>query len=141
MSTRGLLLGLGVLRCASSAMAQSIHGVIVDQTGLVLPGVKVELHKVDGTYVSVVTSSDGTFDFTRADAGDTVEATLDGFEPTRVLVKDAARIVMPLARASEQTVVTASALTSSGAVMERLGSTLTPQVAQRMPSVRPRALE
>jgi hypothetical protein len=141
MRTRGLLAALGVLLCASSAMAQSVHGVIVDQTGLVLPGVKVELHKADGTRVAIVTSSDGTFEFSGADAGETVEAALDGFETTRVLVKDAARIVMPLARASEQTVVTASALTSSGAVMERLGSTLTPQVAQRMPSARPRALE
>ena len=51
------------------------------------------------------------------------------------------RIVMALAHATETTEVVASALTSSGAASEHLGSTLAAPLAQRLPTPRPRVLQ
>ena len=48
---------------------------------------------------------------------------------------------MPIARTNEVTEVVASALTSSGSSMERLGSTMTAPLALRLPTPRPRILQ
>ena len=67
--------------------------------------------------------------------------TLEGFETVRVPRSAAARIVLPLARATEVTEVVGCALTSSGSSMEHLGSTMTAPLAQRLPAPRPRILQ
>ena len=113
----------------------------MDQTGLPLPGVQIEVRHGDAVESSTVSGSDGTFAFTKTpDADDVVVATLDGFEPARVPISRAARITLEIAHATESTDVVASVLTSSGAAMETLGSRMTASLAQRCREPRPRIL-
>jgi len=123
-------------------MAQTMSGVVVDQTGLPLPGVQIEVRHGEAVESSTVSGSDGTFAFTKpTDAEDIVVATLDGFEPSRVPIARAGRITLEIAHATESTEVVASVLTSSGAAMETLGSRMTASLAQRLPEPRPRILQ
>jgi Carboxypeptidase regulatory-like domain len=125
-----------------AAMAQTMSGVVVDQTGLPLPGVQIEVRHGEAVESSTVSGSDGTFAFTKpTDAEDIVVATLDGFEPSRVPIARAGRITLEIAHATESTEVVASVLTSSGAAMETLGSRMTASLAQRLPEPRPRILQ
>ena len=71
---------------------------------------------------------------------DTVVISLDGFETAQVRPADT-HVVLQLARASDTTTVIASALTTAGASMEHLGSTMTAPLAQRLPMPRPRILQ
>ena len=90
---------------------------------------------------SIVSGADGTFKLMPGRPDDVIEAVLEGFETTRVPRSAATRIVMPIARTNEVTEVVASALTSSGSSMERLGSTMTAPLALRLPTPRPRILQ
>jgi hypothetical protein len=133
---------IAVVWLTGSAMAQTMSGVVVDQTGLPLPGVQIEVRHADAVESSTVSGSDGTFAFTKpTDAEDEVVATLDGFEPARVPIAKAGRITLEIAHATESTEVVASVLTSSGAAMETLGSRMTASLAQRLPEPRPRILQ
>src|SRR3954466_9672571 len=124
------------------ARAQNVRAVILDQTNLPLPGVRVDVYRGETIVETVTTGADGTFDLPPGQPGDMIEATLEGFETTRVPRGSAQRIVRPLAHASGiSTDVVASALTSSGSSMEHLGSTMTASVAQRLPAARPRILQ
>ena len=126
---------------AGVAFAQTTSGVVVDQTGLPLPGVAIEVMRGTQTVASTVSGSDGTFTVATAAPDDIINLMLDGFEPARVPVSRATRIVLELAHATESTTVVASALTSSGAAMEVLGSRMTAQLANRLPEQRPRILQ
>jgi hypothetical protein len=129
----------------TSALAQSQpnppRAVVLDQTNLPLPGVRVDLYRGDQVVQSLLTEADGTFELLPGPASDMVEATLDGFETARVPRGAADRIVLAIAHASDVTNVVASALTSSGSSMEHLGSTMAAPLAQRLPSPRPRILQ
>lgn len=130
------------LSIGGSAFAQgTTSGVVVDQTGLPLPGVQIEVKRGNEVVATIVSGSDGTFSITAANPDDVVNATLDGFETAHVPVSRASRIVLELAHATESTTVVASVLTSSGAAMETLGSRMTAQLAQRLPEPRPRILQ
>ena len=125
-----------------TAFAQvTTSGVIVDQTGLPLPGVQIEVKRGSEIVATTVSGSDGTFSISSANLDDVIDARLDGFEPTHVPLNRASRIVLELAHATESTTVVASVLTSSGAAMETLGSRMTAQLAQRLPEPRPRILQ
>lgn len=130
-----LLLGPAVV------CAQGTRGVVVDQTNLPLPGVRIEIVREGRIADVIVTEADGTFELPVFQLGDRVEAILDGFETTKVDPADARRITMVVGRTTEATEVVASALTSSGAAMERLGSTMSAPLAQRLPTPRPHILQ
>ena len=139
---RGTWIGtLLVLLIAASGLAQTQARqplpVILDQTNLPLPGVRVDVYRGDQVVQSMVTGSDGTFDLLPGPASDMVEATLEGFETARVPRNSADRIVLTIARATDVTEVVASALTSSGSSMEHLGSTMSAPLAQRLQNARP----
>ena len=121
--------------------AQDARGVVVDQTNLPLPGVRIEIFRDDRVVDVIVTDSDGTFELPAFESGDRLEASLDGFETAKVAPADARRITMVVGRTTEVTEVVASALTSSGAAMERLGSTMSAPLAQRLPTPRPHILQ
>ena len=124
------------------AFAQvTTSGVVVDQTGLPLPGVQIEVKRGSEVVATTVSGSDGTFSISSTNLDDVVSATLDGFEAAHVPVNRAARIVLEVAHATESTTVVASVLTSSGAAMETLGSRMTAQLASRLPEPRPRILQ
>jgi len=127
---------------SQATSAQTMSGVVVDQTGLPLPGVQIEVRHGDTVESTTVSGSDGTFAFTKTtDADDVVVATLDGFEQARVPIAKAGRITLEIAHATESTEVVASVLTSSGAAMENLGSRMTAALANRLPEPRPRILQ
>jgi hypothetical protein len=123
------------------ACAQDTRGVVVDQTNLPLPGVRIEVARDNRVIEVIVTGADGTFDLPVLEPTDRLEAILDGFETARIAPADARRIIMVVGRTTEVTEVVASALTSSGAAMERLGSTMSAPLAQRLPTVRPHILQ
>jgi len=134
-------LALTLTSIPSVSLAQGAKGVVVDQTGLPLPGVRIEVRRGDAVTESTTSEADGTFTLAPGAPDDAVEAALDGFETVHVPRTSASRIVLPLARATEVTEVVGSALTSSGSTMERLGSTMAAPLAQRLPAPRPRILQ
>ncbi len=121
--------------------AQPQRAIVLDQTNLALPGVRIDVYRGNQVVESIVTGGDGTFELAPGPPTDQVEAALEGFETTRVFRTAAQRIVMKLAHRSDVTEVVASALTSSGSSMEHLGSTMTAPLAQRLPAARPRILQ
>ena len=145
MSSRASLLvaALTIFAPKAEALPQQAqtHHVVVDQTGLPLPGVRVEIQRGGRVLATLETSLDGGYDLP-ADVlpDDTVIISLDGFETAQVGPTDA-RVVLQLARASATTTVVASAITTAGASMEHLGSTMTAPLAQRLPTPRPRILQ
>ncbi len=138
-----ILAALAIVLCIDAlALAQTTtSGVVVDQTGLPLPGVRIEVVRGASVVGTMISGSDGTFSIPAANPDDVLNVMLDGFEPAHVPVSRAARIVLELAHATESTTVVASVLTSSGAAMETLGSRMTAQLAQRLPEPRPRILQ
>src|SRR5258708_3327650 len=101
----GVLLVLSAMPAAAGA--QSVRGIVLDQTGLPLPGAAVQLFTGSIPVSSVPTEADGSFVIDEELPGDTVMASLDGFETVRVPRADAARIVLSIARAVETTTVVA----------------------------------
>jgi hypothetical protein len=138
-----LLAALIFLTLTSPAFALHAQqrGVVVDQTGLPLPGARINVLRGDDVLTTVFSGLDGSFDIPDLQPADKVEVSLDGFETARVEPAAAGRIVLPIARATETTEVVASTLTSAGASMEHLGSTMTAPLAQRLPTPRPRILQ
>src|SRR4029079_17233343 len=117
--------------------------LVVDQTGLPLPGATVQLVRGTDVITTVTTSGDGTFAIDPALAGDAFVVSLDGFETTRVARANASKIVLSIGRATETTTVIALAptLTPSSPTTALLGSTLTAATVSRMPSSRLKARE
>jgi hypothetical protein len=132
---------LFLLLYPATVHAQSLKGVVLDQTEVPLPGVRVELHRGRDMVQSTTTQMDGTFELAGVQPGDIVVAALDAFEMARVPAASAGRIILQLAHENMVVEVTASALTSSGAAMERLGSTMSAPLAQKLPAPRPRILQ
>ena len=144
MTCRGARLATLVLLLVTAPAlvnAQPKRAVVLDQTNLPLPGVRVDIYRGDQLVETLTTAGDGSFELLPGPATDMVEVVLEGFETTRVARSAAERIVMPIAHASDVTDVVASALTSSGSSMEHLGSTMTAPMAQRLPAPRPRILQ
>ena len=100
---------LFVLLVAAPVLAQPQtrppRAVILDQTNLPLPGVRVDVYRGDQVIQSTTTAGDGTFELLPGAATDVVEATLEGFETTRVPRTTADRIVLVIAHASDVTEV------------------------------------
>ncbi|HEV3062681.1 MAG TPA: hypothetical protein VGY48_30825 [Vicinamibacterales bacterium] len=141
---RGLMAAAFAISIAALAPVRlqgQTRGVVVDQTGLPLPGAHIELHRGEQTVASIDAQQDGGFELPATQANDVVVISLDGFETARVEPEAARRVVLLIAHATETTEVVASALTSSGASMEHLGSTMSAPLAQRLPTARPRILQ
>jgi hypothetical protein len=59
------------------------RAVVMDQTTLPLPGVRVDMYRGDQIIQSTVTAGDGTFELLPGPATDLVEATLEGLKRSR----------------------------------------------------------
>src|SRR5262245_28349154 len=137
---RSLLLlivaALVVLGSSRPAVAdgQTGRGVVVDQTGLPLPGATVQLLRGSDVVTTMSTAGDGTFAIDPALSGDTLVVSLDGFETARVERANASKIVLSIGRAAETTTVVALAPTLAPAspTTSLLGSTLTANTVSRM---------
>src|SRR5438128_1573592 len=130
-----------LLTLSLSAAAQAVRGVVLDQTGLPLPGVTVNV--LEGTTVTATVTSrpDGTFEIPDIIRGSLLQVTLEGFEAVKVLRSDATRIMLPLARVATTTVVVGSTLSPESPVAPLLGSTLTATDIARLPNSRLQARE
>src|SRR5438552_3201348 len=87
------LLALAFAVFPSAAGAQTLRGVVVEQTGLMLPGVQLELRRGEEVVASATTAGDGTFGLPATTANEIVRAQLDGFETTDVAANKSERIV------------------------------------------------
>jgi hypothetical protein len=114
--------------------AQEVRGLVLDQTGLPLPGVTIQLLDGDVVRQSQQTDANGLFTIEATQVGDVVLASLEGFEPERVARADARRIVLAIAHASETTTVLAPASVEASPTTALLGSTLTATTVARLPS-------
>ena len=119
------------------------QGVVVDQTGLPLPGATVQLLRGTEVVTSITTAGDGTFAIDPALKGDTLVVSLDGFETARVERSASAKIVLSIGRAAETTTVIAMAptLTPASPTTSLLGSSITAATVSRLPSSRLKARE
>src|SRR5258708_478006 len=138
---RVVALVLAVVATGAPAFAQSVRGVIVDQTGLPLPGATVQV--LDGTTVvtTLTSGADGTFVIDGALPGSSIVASLQGFEETRVTRAGAARITLLIARTEETTTVLATAGEPASPSAPLLGNTLNANTVARLPSSHFRARE
>ena len=131
-----------LLACAFTATAaaadQTGQGLVIDQTGLPLPGATVQLMLGDQVVTTVVTAGDGTFAIDPALKGDTLVVSMDGFETAKVERGGASKIVLSIGRAQEETTVIALAPTLAPAspTTSLLGSSLTANTVSRLPSSR-----
>lgn len=124
------------------ASAQPLSGVVVDQTGLPLPGATVQLRNGDLVIATVATGPDGTFVFTPPAAGPTLAVSLDGFETSIVPASEAARIVLVLAHTTETTTVVGTSEPAAAApTTSMLGSTMEAATVSRLPSAHMQARE
>src|SRR3954464_14064204 len=101
---------LFVFLMAVPALAQTPsrpRAVVLDQTNLPLPGVRIDVFRGDQVIQSTITAGDGTFELLPGPATDMVEATLEGFETIRVPRATADRIVLAIAHATDVTEVVA----------------------------------
>ncbi len=150
---RGLLLRLhGTLTLAATlaalctavpaaAQAQTIQGVVLDQTGLPLPGATIQLLEGTVQVASVTAGPDGTFVIEAGSRGDVVAVSLEGFETRSVPRADAAKVVLDVARATDSTTVTASVLADASPTAALLGTNLTATNISRLPSKNMKARE
>src|SRR3984893_2469527 len=130
-----------LLTMPAAAWAQSVRGVVLDQTGLPLPGAAVQLLDGSNPVASVPTEADGSFVIDERLPGETGTASVDGFETASVPRAEAARIVLSIARAVETTTVVAPLIAPSSPTTTLLGNTLTASTVARLPSARMNARE
>src|SRR5262249_9437941 len=122
--------------------AQPLRGVVVDQTGLPLPGAFVQLRNGDAVIATVFTGADGTFAFPPEASGSSLAVSLDGFETTIIASTDASRTALARARATDPTTVIGTAEPAVAApTTATLGSTMTANTVARMPSAHMKARE
>src|SRR3954447_8139936 len=105
------VIAASLVAAPARAAGQTGRGVVVDQTGLPLPGAMVQLLREQAVVTTITTAGDGTFAIDPALKGDTLVVSLDGFETTRVERANAAKIVLSIGRATETTTVIALAPT------------------------------
>jgi len=115
---------------------------VVDQTGLPLPGVTVQIFASDRLLQTLTTEADGFFTLPQVPTDATLILSLEGFETTHTAAANVPdHIVMPLARATDSTVVVAPETIDASPSAERLGSTLTTTAIARLPSAHMHARE
>ncbi len=128
-----------VWACAVASLAASpgpVHGVVVDQTGLAVPGATVELRDGARTVASTVTGADGAFTLASPDGRGQVVVSLPGFRTVTVPPARAGRIVLALAALSETETVRAAPAEAAAPTATTVGRTLTAKTLERLPSAR-----
>ena len=126
---------------AAQQRLSPMSGVVLDQTGLPLPGATVAVFDGALRVASVITGGDGTFDLDASLPGDTLVISLEGFQTERVDRREAQRVVLQIGRATESTTVTAPSAAPASPTDELLGRTLNAATIARLPSSRMKARE
>ena len=130
--TVGLILALAAV--SVPALAQGVRGVVLDQTGLPLPGATVQVLDGASVMTTLTTAPDGTFVIDAELGGDVVVASMHGFEDARVTRADAAKITLLIARAAESTTVVATSGEPAAPSAPLLGGNLSANTVSRLPS-------
>jgi hypothetical protein len=140
---RVFLFAAAVVSLAVPVRAAQGPSVVVDQTGLPLPGAMVQLLRGSEVVMTLTTEPDGTFAIDPALAGDTLVVSMDGFETARVARTAFSHIVLSIGRATETTTVIAltPTLAPASPTTSLLGSSLTATTVSRLPSARLKARE
>src|SRR5262249_32345313 len=126
---------------AAAARGQGSRLMVVDQTGLPLPGVLIQVFTNDTPVGTLTSDADGTFSIAGVATGATLVLSLEGFEPSRGTTPTADRIVLYLAKPTDSTAVVAPQTVEASPSAERLGSTLTTTAVARLPSAHMHARE
>ena len=130
------ILMAGLFGFARSGFAEELHGVVVDPSSMPVPGATIELRNGARMVSGTTSGADGTFTLEVPEwSGGQVVVSLPGFETVRVALGAAARVVLPIGRATDSTEVTASS-TDDGPGGGSLGSGLSGAALQRLPSAR-----
>src|SRR5260370_39987899 len=79
---------------SSAAPSAQQRGVVVDQTGLPLPGAHVEVHRGERVVASFDTGLDGGFELPAFEPTDTLHVSPDGFEAAHVPPAEAAGMLL-----------------------------------------------
>jgi hypothetical protein len=139
------LLTIGLLFVAAGgslrAQAQVLRGVVVDQTGVGLPGVVLQVLEGTRVVASTTTGVEGNFEFPPEAAGSTVVASLSGFQTASVSRGESARIVLALAYSMATTAVVAPELAAASPTSSLLGNDLPADTVSRLPSSKLQARE
>src|SRR5262249_55308472 len=123
------------------AFGQPPGRVVVDQTGLPLPGVSIQLLEGNRVVATTTTDGDGRFVLDAQLPGETIVLSLDGFEPKRGGRPSRDRMQLAIPRASETTTVVGLSIESASPTAALLGSTLTASTVARLPSSHMKARE
>jgi len=125
-----------MLLSAGTRASDELRGVVVDQTRLALPGVRLDL--LDGSVIirSTTTSGVGEFVFDLPRPGLRVRAALAGFETLTVDATEAGRITMSLASTTETAEVTATVAAADSPTAAASGAQLPQVTAKRLPGVK-----
>jgi hypothetical protein len=123
---------LVVLLAGARVHAGEVRGVVVDQTALALPGVRLDLLDGDVIVRSTITSNDGRFVFDPPRPGLRIRAALEGFNTVTVNDTDAGQIVMSLAGTTETAEVTASVVADDSPTAAASGTQLAQETATRL---------
>jgi len=138
---RAVYLAALIALSSGTGRAQERPVIVVDRTGLPLPGVTIQLLDRSGVTSTVTTGSDGTFVLDPLAAGDRIVASLDGFEAQTVSRVNLERIQLELARAVESTTVVGSVVETAAPTSALLGSAITASTVARLPSAHMNARE
>lgn len=118
----------------AAVSAQDWRGVVVDQTGLALPGATVQLLDGQRVVATVTTDAEGGFTLSSALRGETLVVSMNGFETARLPLSAAARVTLQIARTTEQTTVVAPIGGASAPTNAVLGNTISTINVTRLPS-------
>lgn len=116
--------------------AQAVRGVVIDQTGLPLPGVTIEVLEGATVTATITSEGDGTFVIPDVVRGSRVAAKLGGFETVTLPRAEAVRILLPIARTATTAVVLGSTLSPESPTAPLLGGTLMATDIARLPNRR-----
>jgi hypothetical protein len=118
----------------TAANAQGIKGVILDQSGLPVPGASIQLLEGTTEVATTTSGADGTYALEAGDRGTSLVVTLEGFETKTVAPAEAEKIVLEISRLTDSATVTASTINDASPTAPVLGGALTATNIVRLPS-------
>src|SRR5260370_1310324 len=83
-----------------AAGGRELRGVVVEESGLALPGATIELARGGATVSTTETAADGSFTLVAGDGPGDLVVRLAGFETARVPAESSTHVVLAVAHAS-----------------------------------------
>jgi hypothetical protein len=115
------------------AEAETVQGVVSDETGAVVPGATIALCKGSSLVATTTSGPDGSFSI--EGDGDSVVVSLSGFQPVTLPLESAARVVLRVAASSVAVEVTSSERTGGVTAGAAFTGEMDRAAMQRLPAV------